>query len=319
MSTEPKSAGLQPTPGMLLAGGLLAVVLAWSYAAPMAMLVGRWWNEPDYLYGFLVPVFSGWLLWHRRELLAGVTPKGSWWGLAFLAVAAAMRWASAYYFFALLDPLSVVPCLLGVVLFVGGWRVLWWAGPSVVFLGFMVPLPGFAAGLLGHQLQRVGTIVSTYVLQTMGIPAIAHGNVIRLTEAELGVVEACSGLRMMMLFVTVCVGAAMVMKSGILEKVIVVLSAAPIAVVANVIRISVTGVLHETAGQEIADAVFHDLAGWFMMPIAVLLLWGEMWLLAKILPPVEESRPLEFKLAPSEGVVPGRRSGPRRRNKSQKR
>ena len=48
----------------------------------------------------------------------------------------------------------------------------------------------------------------------------------------------------------------------------------------NVVRITVTGVLYETAGPEWAEMVFHDLAGWFMMPLAVLLLWLEMGLLS---------------------------------------
>ena len=304
-----------PQRSILLGGALLAGVLSWSYWGPMAGLVGCWWNEPDYLYGFLVPVFAGWLLWYRRGTITDFTPRGSWWGLAFLGLGAAMRWGSAYFFFALLDPMSIVPCLAGLVLFVGGWRALWWAGPSIAFLAFMVPLPGFVAGVLSHPLQRIGTIVSCYTLQTLGIRAVAQGNVIPLTEAQLGVVEACNGLRMMMLFFTVCFGAALVMKKGVVEKIIVVLSAAPIAILANVIRITVTGILHETAGESVADAVYHDGAEWFMMPMAVLILWGELWLLSKLLLPVVPQKPLSVRpaLAGAGGGGRSRKSARRRK------
>ncbi|MFN5960306.1 MAG: archaeosortase/exosortase family protein, partial [Verrucomicrobiota bacterium] len=37
---------------------------------------------------------------------------------------------------------------------------------------------------------------------------ISQGNVIRLTHGEIGVVEACSGLRMLMLFLAITVGAS---------------------------------------------------------------------------------------------------------------
>lgn len=256
--------------------------MAAAYAAPMAVLVRVWWSDPDYVHGFLVPIFALLLLWIRREMLESVTPQGSWWGLAFLALSAAMRWGSAYFYFRLLDPLSLVPCIAGIVLLVAGWRALRWAAPSILFLAFMVPAPAVVADLLRQPLQRIGTIVSTYVLQTLGIPAVAQGNVILLTDGELGIAEACSGLRMMMLFFAVCVGAVFLMKRALWQKVLVVASAAPIAVAANVVRIVVTGVLHEVASQELAEAVYHDLAGWFMMPLAVVLLWIEMAILARL-------------------------------------
>jgi len=315
MSTDAETVRRTPTWSTLLGGTLLAGVLLGSYWGPLAELVGRWWNEPDYLYGFLVPVFSGWLLWHRRGMIRDFTPCGTWWGLAFLGLGAAMRWSSAYFYFALLDPMSIVPCLAGVVLFVGGWRALGWAAPSIVFLAFMIPLPGFVAGMLSHPLQRIGTIVSCYTLQTLGIRAVAQGNVIRLTEAQLGVVEACNGLRMMMLFFTVCFGAALVMKKCVLEKAIVVFSAAPIALLANVIRITATGILHETAGQRVADVVYHDGAGWFMMPMAVLILWGEMWLLSKLLLPRELQKPLPIASTFAKAAMGGASGKAARRRK----
>lgn len=267
----------------------LAGVLAWSYWEPMLMLAGRWWREPDYLHGFLVPVFAGYLLYARRERFAPQAIRGSWWGVMLFAMAGAMRWAAAYYYVALLEPLSLLPCLAGVALFVGGWRTLRWTGPSIAFLVFMVPLPGFVAGALSHPLQRIGTIVSTYLLQTLSVPCVAQGNVIVLNEVQLGVVEACSGLRMMWLFLAVCTGAAIYGQRPLLDRVVIVLSAAPIALLANVFRITFTGLLHEFASHSLAEQLYHDFAGWLMMPVAVLLLWAEIGLLARLLlPPIPD-------------------------------
>ena len=61
------------------------------------------------------------------------------------------------------------------------------------------------------------------------------------------------------------------------------LSSLPTAVTANVLRVTATGALHETVGAGAADAFFHDLSGWLMMPVALGLLWLEMQVLARCL------------------------------------
>ena len=100
---------------------------------------------------------------------------GSLWGLLLIAVAGSMRMASSYYYYDLLDPASLVPCLAGLTLFVGGWKALRWAWPSIVFLVFMIPLPGFLATVMGGPLQRLATVASTFMIQTLGISAVADG------------------------------------------------------------------------------------------------------------------------------------------------
>jgi exosortase len=140
----------------------------------------------------------------------------------------------------------------------------------------MIPLPGFVANLMGGPLQRLATIGSTYVIQTLGISAVAEGNVISLSDSTIGVAEVCNGLRNMMLFLAVCVGLVFISERTVIEKVIIVLSAAVIALLANIVRIAATAVLHETVSHHAATTLYHDLAGWFMMPLAVVFLWLEL-------------------------------------------
>ncbi|NQU26355.1 MAG: exosortase/archaeosortase family protein [Candidatus Nealsonbacteria bacterium] len=281
----------------LLAWVVLAGLVAWSYGEALGGSAHRWWNEPDYLYGFLVAPFAVFLLWRRRDMFQPTGQRGSWWGLVLLALAAAIRCASAYFNFALLEPLSLIPCLAGIVLLVGGWWAMRWTWPSIVFLVFMVPLPGFLAEALSHPLQRVGTIVGTYVIQGLGIPSVARGNVIILSGGtELGVAEVCSGLRMLMLFAAVCTGAALMSRRNAIEKAVIILSAVPIAVFANVTRIAVTATLYAWASDELAKAVFHDLAAFLMLPMAFLLLCGEMLLLDKLFLDPEPEGPMPIRV-----------------------
>ena len=149
----------------------------------------------------------------------------------------------------------------------------------------MVPLPYRAQAVLGGTLQRVATGASTYALQTLGVPAVAEGNVILLSEARLGVVEACNGLNMLVTFFALATGVAILSRRDWAERVVLVLSAVPIAVVANGVRITATGLLFEANRSDLARVVFHDLAGWLMMPLAVGILLVELRVLGRALIP----------------------------------
>lgn len=273
---------------------VLAAVV-WSYAEPLTMLSKRWAIEPDYSHGFLIPVFSAYLLWYRRSMFRPESMIGNWWGLVLLLGAGFMRWYANYYFYPLIDVPSLLPCLAGLTLLVGGWSALRWAWPSICFLIFMVPLPGFLSTWLSHPLQRMATISSTWLLQLLGLPAVAQGNVIWLTTARIGVIEACSGLRMLMLFLAITVGASFLIRRPLWEKVFVGLSALVIGVTTNIVRITVTGFLYEYADAELAEMVFHDLAGWLMMPVATLLLCLELFLLSKLLMAPDKFGPVHLK------------------------
>lgn len=270
----------------------LLAALVWSYALPLSGLAKRWANEADYSHGFLVPVFAGYLLWHRRKLLSFPVSSGNAWGLFLLALAAGMRWYSNYFLYPLLDAPSLIPCLAGVALLWGGWPVLRWAWPAITFLMFMIPLPGFLAGLLSHPLQRVATLSSTWLLQLLGLPAVARGNVIWLSTGQIGIVDACGGLRMLMLFLAITVGASFLIQRPLWEKIFIGASALVIGVITNILRITSTAILFEYVDQKLAETLFHDLAGWLMIPAAALFLWSELYLLSKILITPRKAGPL---------------------------
>ena len=92
-----------------------------------------------------------------------------------------------------------------------------------------------------------------------------------------------------------CVGAVFLSDRSRIEKWIILASAAPIAVLANVIRISATAVLYQVGGVELGNRVFHDLAGWFMMPLAVVILWFLLWFLNHALVTPKVEKPLFVK------------------------
>jgi exosortase len=278
------------TPGrrlaaLLFAAGLLlgSAATVWAFWTTLGEAAQRWSHDPQYSHGYLVPVFAVLLLWLRRDRLdlANVVP--SWWGLPVLLAGIAGRLAGTRFSLDWLESVALLPCVAGVCLAAGG-RAAWrWAWPSVLFLFFMIPLPHRVAVAAAEPLQHLATVASCYALQTLGLPAVPEGNVILMNDARIGIVEACSGLRMLVVFFALSSGVALVIRRPLWERLLLVGSAVPIALLSNLVRIVATGVLHETAGRQFADDFFHDVAGWLMMPLALALLWLECKVLARLL------------------------------------
>jgi exosortase len=271
--------------------------LVWAFWPTLTDLYHVWSGDPQYSHGFLVPVFAAFLLWMRRDLLRDAELRPTWWGLPLVLFGVGLHLCGGYYYWISVDAVALVPCVAGLWLTAGGaagWR---WGWPAVAFLLFMFPLPYRYAILLSGPLQHLAMVSSTFIMQVIGLPALSDtGNIIQVGDARIGVVEACSGLRMLVVFIALSAAVCIVSRRPLLDKLIVLASAVPIAIFSNVVRVTVTGVLHYTTTSDVANAFFHDLAGWFMMPLALGLLWLELKLLSHLLidrpapPPVRVAR-----------------------------
>jgi exosortase len=281
---------------MLAALAGLAGCIGWAYWPTLEDMAHLWVHNPQYSHGFLVPVFALFVLWSRRERYRLAHFRPSIWGLVLLVLATALRLGGAHVGLGFLEGPSLVVTLAGAILLLGGGAALGWTWPALAFLGFMLPLPYKVETALAQPLRAVATGMSTYALQTLGWPALAEGNVILLEDSRLGVIDACSGLGMLLTFFALSTAVALVVSRPSADRLAIVLSAVPIAVLANVARITATGVVSQTHGEEWAHLVFHDLAGVLMMPLALLLLWLELRLLRAVLREPELARPLPLDL-----------------------
>jgi exosortase len=272
----------RPATGLGLApalGVFLGLALLWSYWPILAEMQNRWWRDPRYSHGILVPAFSVYLLWTRRAQRRFEQSHSNWLGLLLIAAAGVLKLAGAYYYVSWFDAVSLLPALGGLCWLLGGWPALRWALPSVAFLIFMVPLPYRLEMALGSPLQRMATRVSTYALQVLGMPALSSGNTIIIDDFTIGIIDACNGLGTAYMFLACAFAAAFMVPRPTLDRAVLIASAIPIALIVNVARIVATGVLHELFGKAVSDVVYHDLAGWLMMFAALLTLYVECKLL----------------------------------------
>jgi len=279
---------------MALPAALLAVALLWSFWPTLGFLAERGSSDPQYSHGFLVPIFAAVVLARRPKPWPMGKPEPL--GLLALALALAPRRYTGRLDMGGLDAMCMLAALAGTVLLVGGRDVLRWSWPGILFLGFMIPLPYGLEQSVALPLRRSATVAATYVLQTLGYPALAEGNIIRIGALRLGVIDACSGLGMLMTFFALATLLALTLPGPRLDRCLLIVSAAPIAVFANVLRVTLTAVAYAGFGATNFQAV-HDVLGWLMMPLALILLWLEFQYLRRLLIPVSDE-PLTVSLTP---------------------
>ena len=274
-------AGDSPSPRRTaLAIAILAAVFLWSYWPTILDLVRAWNNEADYSHGYLVVPFALAFLWVRRDLYPGNAEKIAWLGLIPLLVSIAIRYVGAQWYLGSVDGWSMMFWIAGVVWLLGGWRILWWSLPSIVFLAFMVPMPWRYERLLSVPLQRIATKASCWVLQFLGEPALSSGNTIFIGQQKMEVAAACAGLRIFMGVLALAFAYVVLCRRSWWERAFLLLIAPPIAVIANITRIVVTGLLYQHASSDAAQHFFHDTAGWAMIVLAAALYGLVLWYLS---------------------------------------
>jgi len=274
----------KPRQTKLVGLALLAGVFVWAYWPTLTELVGAWNRQPDYSHGFLVVPLAVSFLWVRRDSFPGVITGVAWLGALFLVGSFAFRYLAALFYVDAVDGWSIVLWVAGAVWLFGGWRLLVWALPSTLFLFFLVPLPYHAERFVSYPLQRIATKLSCWTLQSLGQPAIAEGNTILLGDLHLEVEEACSGLRIFVGIVALAFAYVIVTRRTWWEKVLLLASTIPIALIANASRIVVTGMLTQLVSTEAGAKFTHDLAGWGMILLAAVLFGIVLWYIGKLFP-----------------------------------
>ena len=270
---------------------LLLVITVWSYWPTITDLMAEWQGNDDYSAGQLVPLVAVFLVWRERKAIKRSTLKPFWLGgVALLVLAQAARAYGVLFMYESAERYSLVLSIAGLVLMVTGWRVFRCVGWILLFLFLMVPFPGRIHNIISGPLRTMASTGSVFVLEAF-TKVGRQGNVLTLNEdTTVGVAEACSGLRMLTAFIIVAAFIAYMVKRPRWQKAVVLTSSIPVAIICNIVRIIVTVVLMMLVSAEVAEKFFHDFAGVVMMPVAVLLMFGELWLMDKLVVPESESQ-----------------------------
>jgi len=265
------------------------VALGWSYWATIVSMMGDWRTDPNYSVGQLVPFAALYLLWSDRRSLRRCRMRACWWGMGLVLLAAAGRAFGLIWLFESAERYSLVLAIAGVVLLIAGREVFGKVFWVLVFLGLMVPLPGRIHIMISGTLQDYATEGAVFGLELLGIVVGQQGHRVVLNDSvPINIAEACSGLRMLSAFVVVAAVLAYIVPRPRWQKVVLVLSSVPVAIVCNVMRLVVTALLFLSLESSLAERFFHDFAGLTMMPMAMFLLLGELWIMSKLVIPNDD-------------------------------
>jgi exosortase len=290
-----------------------------AYATVLAKLGRDWWTDENYSHGLLIPFVIGYILWTQRDRLSREPARPSFfWGTAIIVLALVGLWAGTAGAELFVQRISLVLVLTGTVVYFWGFKFLRLTLVSFGLLLLAIPIPAIIFNKIAFPLQLFASRCAVWSMGLLDIPVLRQGNVIELIPLggreikKLEVVEACSGIRSLMTLITLAVvfayfshprdrdgsggdggGLVTTLKSyGFWRSTIIVLSAVPIAIFTNALRVSGTGVLAHYYGTDVADGFFHSFSGWVIYIVAFVMLFAVGWVLDRFKPanvPAENS------------------------------
>ena len=254
--------------------GILAILIGILYFGVLVHLGGDWLHDPDYSHGFLVPLFSAFLVWRNRHTLARLPVRPTWWGLIGIVGALAVLVVGKLGAELFLTRSSLVLLLGSVVLYFLGWRWLRALLFPLAFLFLMIPIPDLLYDQISLPLQFFASHVASSMLTLIGVPVLRDGNIIHLPAMTLEVAEACSGIRSLVSLMALAIIYGYLLEPTMWRRLLLLVAAVPIAVIANAVRITGTGVLVEYWSPEMASGFFHAFSGWLVFLLALFILFA---------------------------------------------
>jgi exosortase len=248
----------------------LMAALFWDVLADMAH---DWWTEPALSQGLLIPPLALYIAWlYRQQTLthpAAIDRRG----LILTAFACVLflsgKLASEFF----MTRISFVVLVVAVIWTFWGVPRLRTLTFPLLLLATMVPLPALIYNALAAPLQLFASDIAARIAQAAGISVFRDGNIIQLASSALGVAEACSGLNSLSALIVGSILFGFLICSRPIGRVLLFVSAIPLAIAVNVLRVAGTAVLADY-NQEFAMGFYHSFSGWLVFVAGATVLYA---------------------------------------------
>ncbi len=255
------------------------------YAPVFWGFVDTVWATEEQGHGPIVLAISAWLMWRKRaELQALETPGNRLVGGLLLALGAFLYIAGRNQMYDTLEAMSLVFVVMGALVFVNGWPALRLMLFPVLFLFFMVPLPGILVQTITTPVKIVVSYVAESILAFFGLPVARSGVILYVGQYQLLVADACSGLNS--LFTLESLGLLYMNLMGYrstLRNVLLAILIVPVSFCANVCRVIILILVTYYLGDEAGQGFLHGLAGMTLFMIALVLMLVGDFALGRVL------------------------------------
>ncbi len=234
------------------------------------------WSLPEYSHGPLIPLLSGLLFLRQlKEIPTGQDlPRSRWVGFGVVLLSLCFAALGKLANISDIVAYGIIIWVYGILLVSFGWRIGWLLWPPVLHLVYMLPLPGTIYYKFSAWLQLVSSELGVYFLRVISVPVFLEGNIIDLGVYKLHVAEACSGLRYLFPILSFSYIFAVLYRGPMWHKAVLLISAAPITVVMNSVRIAVAGFIVNHYGIEWVEGFTHFFEGWVIFLVCIVILFG---------------------------------------------
>lgn len=234
------------------------------------------WQSEEHAHGPIILAVIVWFIWEEREALlvapAGTAPGPGYSLLVFGLLLYALGRSQGIILF---EVGALAPILAGVLLAARGWeglRALWF---PLVFIVFLVPLPGFIVDALTVPLKQLVSEIAEQLLYAAGYPIARNGVVLIVGQYQLLVADACSGLNSMFSLSALGLVYLRLMRyRSWLHNGLIIASILPIAFGANIVRVMILVLVTYHLGDETGQGFTHSFAGMLLFMVALLMLLG---------------------------------------------
>jgi exosortase len=252
----------------------LAALTLWLYWPTLGHLLAQWWHDPNFSHGFLVPLFSGFVVWQQRSELGRLEPRPSWSGLIAIALGLFILIVGQMGAELFLSRDSLLIVIAGLIALSYGWNFFRALLFPWAFLILMIPIPAIVFNQITFPLQLLASRVASTLLPLLGVPVLREGNVIHLPFITLEVAEACSGIRSLISLLTLAIIYGYLLEKRIWVRCLLAAASIPIAVAANSVRIIGTGLLVQYWAPDKAEGYFHLSWGWLIFVVSLAMLYA---------------------------------------------
>ena len=268
-------------PAVVVGAGLVAM-----YAPTYRDLATGLWDTEAARHGPLVALVAAWLFWRRRaDILRAPARPSDGPGLALLGLGLAAYVVGRSQQIPLLEVGSQLPVLAADLLLVRGAYALRAAAFPLLFLAFLIPLPGIFVDAITGTLKQWVSLVVEEILFRGGLPVARSGVVLTLGQYQLLMADACAGLHSLISLTALgLLFLHLVGRRGVLHNALMVAAILPIAFAANVVRVLALALVTYHLGDEAGQAFLHDVAGFLVFAVALAALFAIDSLLRRILP-----------------------------------
>lgn len=278
-STRPPVATLPPEGaaaglGQNISWPLIAGVLLIGIPTIITLAEQSWTTEAG-SHGPIVIATGAWLIWHQGLLRAPVTagPRQSWPAYLLIGFALASWIFGRAYDLLLLEGSGLYGAFLVMVALRVGWRRIFSNLFPFTYLAFLIPIPGWVLDYVTAPLQQLVSITASSLLSMLGYPVFREGVVITVAQYQLLVEEACAGMNSLMGLMSVSMFYIYLLhRASWKHAALLALCIIPIAVVVNIIRVSILILLTYHFGDAVAQGFMHATTGMLLFAVALSLM-----------------------------------------------